>query len=351
MTYKLAMIGYGGMGGWHQENIQQKIDAIEVVGVYDLREEMQAKAAARGLKVYPTVEALLQDTSIDIVTIATPNDSHKDYAIRCLEHGKHVVCEKPVTMNAEELEAVMTVAMQTGKLFSVHQNRRWDKDYNIIKTIYKEKQIGDFYRIESRVQGSRRALHGWRGYKVNGGGMVRDWGVHLVDQLMWMIDEKVVQVDAHLHNIFAPEVDDHFDVVLRFESGLTALIEVAMNCLITQPRWHVCGVGGTAIVEDWDGNGKIVKIKEDSEMSWADEIVYTSAGPTRTMAPRPKQTTLEASLPEVMVDWADYYKNIVAVLEGRESLIVQPEEVLRVMKVIDLIFASDQKGCSIQCSI
>ena len=75
-----------------------------------------------------------------------------------------------------------------------------------------------------------------------------------------------------------------------------------------------------------------------------DEIVYTAAGPTRTMAPRPVHTTQELELPDVPAEWSSYYKNIAGVLDGREDLIVKPEQALRVMKGIDLIFQSNEKG-------
>lgn len=68
------------------------------------------------------------------------------------------------------------------------------------------------------------AMHGWRGYKVNGGGMVLDWGVHLVDQLLDMTDSPVVSVDAHLLSVFTPEVEDNIKILLRFENGLSALV-------------------------------------------------------------------------------------------------------------------------------
>lgn len=351
MAYRLGIIGYGGMGEWHHQNINKKIKEIEVVGAFDLREERRSKAGESGLKAYTTIEELLQDKSLDLVTIATPNDSHKDYAVASLRAGKHVICEKPVTMNVAELIEIMEAAKESNKLFSIHQNRRWDKDYTIIKAIYDQNILGKPYIIQSRVQGSRRALHGWRGYKVNGGGMVLDWGVHMLDQLLQLTGEKVVSVNAHLHQIFAPEVDDHFEVMLRFEGGLTALVEVSMNCFITQPRWHMTCTEGTAVVEDWDGNGKMVTLKEESEMEWENEIVYTSAGPTRTMAPRPVHTTLELPLPEVEVDWANYYKNIVGVLDGKEELIVRPEQALRVMQVIECIFKSQDQGIGIRCEI
>ena len=245
----------------------------------------------------------------------------------------------------------MAAAQETGKLFSVHQNRRWDKDYRIVKKIVSDGVIGTPYSIETRVQGSRRSLHGWRGYRINGGGMVYDWGVHLIDQLLDLIASPVVSVDAHLFSVFSEEVDDNFKAFLRFENGISALVEIATNCFISQPRWHVSCTDGTAVIDNWDCEGKMVRLTSDEIMTWDNDIVYTSAGPTRTMAPRPKHTVTELALPEVKADWSEYYKNIAAVLDGREKLIVRPEQCLRVMKVIDTIFESQKTGRGIACRI
>ena len=86
-------------------------------------------------------------------------------------------------------------------------------------------------------------------------------------------------------------------------------------------------------------------------MEWADDIVYTEAGPTRTMAPRPVHTTEELPLPDIHSDWSESYVNIVDVLEGRAPAIVQPDQVLRVMKVIDTVFASAEAGHGLACYI
>ena len=351
MKHRLALIGYGGMAGWHHSNIKEKIKGIEVVGAYDVREEANDKARENGLKVYASVAELLADKDIDIVTIATPNDFHRGLAIEALRAGKHVVCEKPVTLNAKELEDIIAVAKETGKLFSIHQNRRWDRDFLIVKKAIDEGIIGTPYFVESRVQGSRGAMHGWRGHKQNGGGMLLDWGVHLIDQAMQMFPEKVVSVDAHLFSRYGSEVDDNIKLLLRFESGVSVLLEMATNCFINQPRWHVSGTGGTLIVEDWSCKGRIVKLKEDGAMTWADDIVYTEAGPTRTMAPRPKHPTPEVPLPEVKADWTEYYQNIVDVLNGKAELIVKPEQALRVMNVIDALFASQESGTGLKVNI
>lgn len=351
MKHTMAIIGYGGMGGWHHKSITEKIPELTVKGAYDIREEAVQKAREDGLYAYASLDELLQDASVELVTIATPNNFHKDLVISCLRAGKNVVCEKPVAMNAEELRDMMDAAEETGKLFTVHHNRRWDRDYRIIQAILADGSIGRPYFIESRVQGSRGAMHGWRGYKVNGGGMVLDWGVHLVDQLLDLIDSPVVSVDAHLLSVFTPEVEDNIKILLRFENGVSALCEMSTNCFVNLPRWHVSGTDGTAVVEGWGCHGKIVKLNTDEKMEWADDIVYTEAGPTRTMAPRPVQTTQELPLPDIHSDWSDYYLNIVEVLEGRAKATVQLPQVLRVMKVIDTVFASAEAGQGLACYI
>lgn len=351
MKHTLAIIGFGGMGGWHCENVTEKIDGLTVKGVYDVREEAREKAAAKGLVAYQTLEELLADPEVDLVTVATPNNFHRELVIKVLEAGKNVISEKPVALNAAELSDMIDAAKRTGKLFSIHQNRRWDKDYVTVKKILESGVIGKPYFIESRVQGSRGSMHGWRGYKVNGGGMLLDWGVHLIDQMMNLFDCPVTAVDGHLAKVFSDEVDDNIKIMLRFENGVSTILEMSTNCFITHPRWHVSCTDGTAVIEDWSVNGKMVKLNTDAVMEWADDIVYTEAGPTRTMAPRPAHTTQVMPLPEVTSDWSDYYKNILAVLDGQAELIVKPEQALRVMKVIDLLFESEEVGHGLSCRI
>lgn len=342
MKKGVAFIGFGGMAGWHHRVITERVDAFEVLGAYDVRQEALDKAESLGLKPYPSLEALLQDPAVELVIIATPNDVHRPLAIACMEAGKDVICEKPVTLNARELEDIIAVRDRTGRLFSIHQNRRWDKDFQIVVKAVREGLIGTPYFVESRVQGSRGAMHGWRGHKLNGGGMTLDWGVHLIDQAMQLFPEKVVSVDAHLFEVSGGEVDDNIKIFLRFESGVSVQLEMSTNCFITHPRWHVSGTEGTLVVENWECEGRFVKLRQEGAMAWGDDIVYTAAGPTRTMAPRPKHTIEELPLPEVKTDAADYYRNIAAVMDGKAELIVTPEQALRVMRVIDAIFESQR---------
>ena len=353
---KMAIIGYGGMANWHYERIAKRIPDLKVTGAYDIRDEALNKIKDLGMHCYKDPEELYADPCIDLVLIATPNDVHKMYSIHCMEAGKNVICEKPAALNATDLEEVIRVSEKTGMLYTVHQSRRWDSDFLTMKRILTEGLLSDPFFIESRVQVPTQITTGWRGYKKNGGGVVLDWAVHLVDQLMFWFPEKVVSVYANLHQINAPEVEDNFTATIRFESGLTTIVNMSKNSYIIQPRWHMCCRDGTAIVENWDyeGNteGKIVKVKQDiCQMEFGEDIVYSESGPTRLKTSWPNYTTQELELPKVIGEWANLYQNILETLNGNAELIVKPNECLRVMKVIDAIFESGKTCASVKCEI
>lgn len=351
MKHTIAIIGFGGMGRWHYSRLTKDCSRFSVKGIFDIRPEVCRQAKEEGIGVYASARELIADSDIELVLIATPNNFHKSYAIDCLRGGKNVVCEKPVTLNAQELQEVMEVAQTSGKLFTIHQNRRWDTDFAVVREILRQGEIGTPYFIESRVQGSRGSMHGWRSYRENGGGMVLDWGVHILDQALSLIPGKVVSVQAHLQHVFSQEVEDNIKILLRFDNGVSFLAEMSTNCFIPLPRWHLSCSEGTAQIDDWEGNGKILKLKEKGEMHWADDIVYTSAGPTRTMAKRPEHTLLELPVPKVASDSIAFYENAADVLEGLTSPAVTPEQALRVMKLIDFVFASEAKGAGLSCSL
>ena len=137
---------------------------------------------------------------------------------------------------------------------------------------------------------------------------------------------------------------------MRIRNGLSALVEVDTYTFINLPRWHVSGDAGTMQIDDFSCTGRIVRARTE-EMHWEQGIVYTVAGPTRTMAPRPKESLEELELPPMECDARDYYRNFRDADEGKAPLAVTPEQALRVMKVIDAVFASAEKGASVSLHI
>ena len=123
-----------------------------------------------------------------------------------------------------------------------------------------------------------------------------------------------------------------------------------MNCFILHPRWHVSGEVGTMVIDDWYCNGKMMRLSDNDELKWDEKIVYTAAGPTRSMAPRPIETMEELPRPEVDASLR-FYTELCEHLDGKCELPVKPESVLRVLKVMDAIFECGQTGQSVKCKI
>ena len=339
MTNKknLAIIGYGGQGGWHADHALTS-DVVNLCGIYDILPARREVARSKSIHAYETLEELLADPQVELVTIATPNDTHFELVKAALLAGKHVICEKPVEMELSRVEEMIELAQAQNRLFTVHQNRRWDVDFLAIRQIIQSGKMGETLRIESRIHGSRGIPSDWRGTKEHGGGMILDWGVHLIDQMLQLVPQDVISVFCTVTNVTNEEVDDGFSSVLTFSDGLTARVEVGTSNFINLPRWYIQGQNGTAVIEDFKMNGEIVKV---SDWENRDAVpVVTAAGLTKTMAPRTEETIQRYPLPRVESDVRDYYRNMADVINGKAPQIVTHKEMLRVMRVIEAMMWS-----------
>ncbi len=342
---QIAIVGYGGMGEWHC-NLIKRIEELELAGIYDISEERVELAKEKGIHVYETLEELLADTSVELVTVAIPNQLHKEMCIRLMAAGKHVVCEKPVALNHQELQEMIDASKEYNVLFTVHQNRRWDEDYLIMRDIYDKCTLGKVFRIESKVHGSRGIPGDWRNQKECGGGMILDWGVHLLDQIMQMIPKKLISIYAVLSYVTNESCDDGFTVTLTFEDELVVVVEVGTSNFINMPRWYMLGENGSAMIENWELDGKIVMV---SDWEKRDAVpVVTAAGLTKTMAPRTDETIQEYPLPRHASDVRDFYRNMVKAIAGEEEQLIRHDELMRVMKLMEAIFESGEKNIVIK---
>ena len=342
----VAVVGYGGMGGWHTDRIR-KMDRFTLTGVWDIDPARLAVARERGIRAYASFAEVLADPDVSLVVVATWNDVHKPLCIEAMRAGKNVISEKPVTLSTADLDEMVSVAEETGKLFTVHQNRRWDDDFVTMKNIVEKGLLGKVFRIESRVQGSRGIPGDWRKEKGHGGGMVYDWGVHLLDQALTLNDTNpLVSVYAHLTNITNVECDDGFYTELRFADGLSYAVEVTTNNFITLPRWYILGENGSAVIEDWDLNGKMTLVHDWDKI---DSVpVKAGTGITKTMAPRTDETIHDEPLPLVHGRWESYYDNIYEVLTSGAQQTVTHRQMRRCLRLIEAIFRSAQTDSVIQ---
>lgn len=342
MKKKIAIIGYGGMGSWHV-NHALKSDVIELAGIYDIDPQKVEKAKANGIYAYSSLDEVINDKSVELVTIAIPNDVHLDTVVRCLLGGKHVICEKPVALSTSDLNMMIDASKKSGKLFTVHQNRRFDVDYLAMQGLADSGEIGAPLRVESRIHGSRGIPSDWRGEKEHGGGMILDWGIHLIDQLMLIYkNEEIDTIYCETTNITNKEVDDGFYLTITFKSGKVAYCEVGTYNFIALPRFYMKAEKGSALITDWREKTRVAKCKYWHENDVLP--VQTAAGLTKTMAPRDSVTMDEYELEIPKSDVHNFYRNFTRAIDGLESQLVTHEQMLLDMKIMEYAFKSAELG-------
>ncbi|MFV0556540.1 MAG: Gfo/Idh/MocA family protein [Lactovum sp.] len=342
MKIKLGIIGFGGMGKWHAENAPRA--DVEIVAVCDNDELKRQEAVEKGYQVYQTAEALLENEEVNTVILTVPNHLHKEMCILAAEAGKNVITEKPAALNVAELDEMEAACKKANVFFTSHQNRRWDRDMLMVKKAYDEKLLGDIFTIESKLHSGNGYMHEWHLYKKYGGGMIYDWGVHLIDQILFMMPEvKINSIYADIKNVLHEEVDDYFKIILKMDNGITAHIELSTYILDYQPRWLVAADKGTMIVKSFACDGSIYRTGKMLK-KLPPQITETEAGPTRQFAPVPPGGIVEEVLPEIQTDWLDFYRNVDDVLNKRAESKIKISEVRRVLSVMEAAWKSSESN-------
>jgi len=345
MKIKLGVIGFGGMGKWHAQNAPRA--GVEVTAVCDIKEERFSEAEEMGFKLYKSADELLTDSEVNTVILTVPNHLHKEMCLKAALAGKNVITEKPAAMAVAELDEMEAACKKAGVFFTAHQNRRWDRDMLIVKKAYDQGLLGNIFTIESKLHSGNGYMHEWHLYKKYGGGMIYDWGVHLIDQSLFMMpDAKIKSIFADIKSVLHEEVDDYFKIILKMDNGITFHIELSTYILEYQPRWLVAGDKETLIIKSFGCDGAIYRTGDMLE-KLPPQITETVAGPTRQFAPVPPGGIVEEPLPEVETDWVDFYRNVHGVLNGEEESKIKIPEVCRVLSVMEAAWESSRTNKSI----
>ena len=344
---RLGIIGFGGMGKNHARNAP-KAD-VEVVAACDILPERVEEAKAMGIAAYNSAEELLADERVNTVILTVPNYLHKEMAIKAAAAGKNVITEKPAALNVAELDEMTEACRKAGVFFTAHQNRRWDRDMLIAKKAYETGLLGNVFTIESTLHSGNGYMHEWHLYKKYGGGMIYDWGVHLIDQILFMLPGvKVNTVFADIKNVLHDEVDDYFKIILKMSNGVTCMIELSTYILKYQPRWLVAGDKGTLIVESLGGRSGAVYRTGQMLEKLPIEIAESEIGPTRQFAPVPPGGIIEEPMPEVETDVREFYWNVRDVINGVAEPKVTIPSVRRVLAVMEAAWKSSDTNEAVQ---
>jgi predicted dehydrogenase len=341
MKMKLGIVGFGFMGHCDAQMLNSFED-IELVAVADTNPK-QLEDAPEGVETYACIEDMLEQADIDVVMISTPNPSHLEMVEKSAKAKKHIICEKPAAMTVAQFDRMVEVTKENNVIFTVHQQRRWDEDYRVMKEVYDQKMLGDVYIIKSQLYGFNGNMHDWHVFPEMGGGMLYDWGVHLIDQILYMVDSKIDSIYADLRNIINEKVDDYFNILIKFQNGVTAEIELGTYYLTPKRSWFIGGNKGSAVMDGFGGDGKIIRTAHLLE-NVPGTITMTAAGPTRSFGPAAPGLLVEEPLPEVNVSHRNYFEHFLKAFNGEEEVIVKPEQVRRVLGVMEAVRESAKTG-------
>ncbi len=343
---RLGILGYGFMGHEHM-NLLKRIPEISIEAICDIVPS-QMDDAPEGVRKYTDMDELIADPEVNTVLIVIPNPLHKEAAVKAARAGKHIICEKPAALTVADFDEMVAEAEKAGVRMTVHQQRRHDPDFVPMKAVLKQGLVGKPYLVRSMMYGVNGNMHDWHIYPEMGGGMLYDWGIHLIDQILDMVDEKVVSVYADIKNVINKEVDDYFLLVFRFESGLTAEIELGTYFLTPKRAWIVAGDTGTALLDIDFLNGmketrRIVRTRHLLE-NVPGKITMTSAGPTRSFGPPEEGLLYEEPLPDVPTNDLDWFKGYIRAMEEGTPFEVTLPQVRRDLCIMDAFRESARTG-------
>jgi scyllo-inositol 2-dehydrogenase (NADP+) len=254
----VGLVGYGAqfqMGRHHADHVDA-VDGLELRAIYDVLPERRdaAKAEQPGAVVCNSLEQLLDRSDVDLVVLITPHDTHAPLSIQASRAGKHVLTEKVMCLNVAEADAMIEAARQAGKMLSVYQNRRWDGDFLLVRSVMESGILGTVFQVESSVNGYWFPA-GWRGSRAHGGGMLYDWGAHLADQLVQLMlpsKPRVVFATERYGGHEGIDIETQSTVSVTFDNGVIAQFDVGCVSHLSRPRWLVRGESAALRMEGWD---------------------------------------------------------------------------------------------------
>lgn len=273
---KVGIIGCGGIAFGKHMPALSKLNNVEMVAFCDILEEKAIKAAKNygtpDAKVYTDYKELLEDKSIDVVHVCTPNKSHAEITVDALEAGKHVMCEKPMAKTAADARRMVEAAKRTGKKLTIGYQNRFRPDSNFLHKICEDGELGEIYFAKAHAI-RRRAVPTWGVFlneEEQGGGPLIDIGTHALDLTLWMMNNyKPKSVMGNVYhklgskknaaNAWGPWDPEKFTVedsafgFITMENGATIILESswALNTLdVDEAKTTLCGTEGGADMKD-----------------------------------------------------------------------------------------------------
>ncbi len=321
---RCGIVGYGPafkMGKHHADFINA-CTGMKVVAVCDPVAECRATAEEDlpGVHTYADLSNMLADEDFDLAILIVPHNMHSKLAVDCMKAGKHVVVEKPMCISAAEARKMLQAAKTNDVMLSVFHNRRWDADFLTIQKIIGDGLIGNVFDVEAYMGGWEPPRNWWRSDKKISGGAFFDWGAHILDWTLQIVNKPIIDVTGFFHKRVWTQMtnEDQVRAIIRFEDNVQADVKISSIARVRKAKWRILGEKG-AIEAQWSADS----VKVVTELNG-----------------------LEATLdvPLLPSTREKYYENIAAHLRKGTELVVKPIEAATVIAVMDAAEKSAAAG-------
>ncbi|KAH8106068.1 oxidoreductase [Cristinia sonorae] len=329
--------------------------------------------AANGVKIYNTLDDVLSDKDIELIIVGTPSETHYAIAKACLEAGKHVLVDKPVTATYAEAVELGALAKSKSLVLYPYQNRRWDSDFLALKSLLTlpptdPKSLGNLFEFESRFDRFRSELKGtWKDLALPANGQTYDLGTHLIDQVLVLFG-RPAKITAHIENIRgigAKELDDSFTIFFHYPglpikgrgvapTSFTAILRGSIiSVRAPQVRYVVRGTQGTFTKFGVDPQEDQLKaIQSPSEIVDPDNTAYGNEskdlfGTLENFELGSETSIVRSTWPSEKGDYVSLFKDVAAAVREKKEQAVKWKESAEVIELIELAKQSAREGKTI----
>jgi len=334
---KTAVIGLGRIAWSDHLPVLKNNPHYKIAAVVDpIRERGNEAMAQFGAeRWYDSMESMLAEISPDLGVVCSPTVFHARHSIALLEHGAHVFCDKPAACDLEEARAMFAAAEKTGRKLMVFQPRRMVSNSFSIREIVRSGKLGKLYQMKIFI-GNYVRRNDWQAFRKNGGGMLRNYGAHYIDQMMYLSGEKLELLSCRTARIASVgDADDVVKILLRGTvSGILLDIDINQAAACAPYVWILYGLNGAACLPKHGGSWtlryfdpkELGPIHCTTEMAADDRKYPGESIPFRT----------EEYLPPTVPSPAEiYYENLYEWIQEKASPLVSAADTLELMSLLE----------------
>lgn len=262
---KVGVVGYGGAFNMGRSHLKEMAGAGMVpTAVAELDPARLAVASADfpGIQTFATITGLLTGSDVDLLTVITPHNTHAALGLEILNARRHCILEKPMAITTTDCDALIATAEKHQCVVSTYHNRHWDGWMLKALDVVNSGAIGDVVRIDLRMGSHQKPGTWWRSSRSISGGILYDWGVHLLEYALQLIRSDITEVSGYAFEGYWAKQPDHpyptdanedeAQLVVRFASGQRVNLQItSIDSTSKRGFVEIVGTRGSHLIE-WE---------------------------------------------------------------------------------------------------